>query len=52
MYQELLTAKAQELLDTAGCADTPITWGREPLQPVEAIMRAAGLRSGSLPETE
>lgn len=52
VYQELLTAKAQELLDTAGCADTPITWGREPLQPVEAIMRAAGLRSGALPETE
>lgn len=52
VYQELLTAKAQELLDTAGCADTPITWGREPLPPVEAVMRGAGLRSGSLPETE
>mgnify|MGYP007056878304 FL=1 len=33
-----------ELLDSAGCADVEITWGSEPVEPVEAIMRSAGLR--------
>ena len=43
-YQKLLTGDARELLDSAGCADTEITWGAEPVDAVEAIMQAAGLR--------
>ena len=43
-YQKLLTDEARELLDSAGCANVEITWGSEPVEPVEAIMRAAGLR--------
>ena len=43
-YQNLLTGDARELLDSAGCADVAITWGSEPVAPVEAIMQAAGLR--------
>lgn len=43
-YQKLLTDEARELLDMAGCADTEITWGSAPVEPVEAIMQAAGLR--------
>lgn len=43
-YQRLLKKDARELLDTAGCADTEIFWGSEPVEPVEAIMQAAGLR--------
>ncbi len=40
----LLTDEAQELLDSAGCEDVEITWGSNPIEPVEAIMQAAGLR--------
>ena len=43
-YQKLLTEEARGLLDSAGCADTEITWGSEPVEAVEAIMQAAGLR--------
>lgn len=43
-YQRLLKEDARELLDTAGCADTEIFWGSEPVEPAEAIMQAAGLR--------
>ena len=43
-YQKLLTNEARELLDSAGCEDVVITWGSEPVEPVEAIMQAAGLR--------
>ena len=43
-YQKLLTDEALELLDSAGCADTEITWGSDPVEAVEAIMQAAGLR--------
>ena len=43
-YQRLLKEDARELLDTAGCADTEIFWGSEPVEPVEAIMQTAGLR--------
>ena len=43
-YQRLLKEDARELRDTAGCADTEIFWGSEPVEPVEAIMQAAGLR--------
>ena len=43
-YQKLLTDEARELMDSAGCAEVEITWGNEPVEPVEAIMQAAGLR--------
>ncbi len=43
-YQKLLTGEARELLDSAGCADTEIIWGSDPVEAVEAIMQAAGLR--------
>ena len=43
-YRKLLTDKAQELLDCAGCKDVEITWGSDPIEPVEAIMQTAGLR--------
>ena len=43
-YRKLLTGEARELLDSAGCADTEITWGSEPAEPVETLMRAVGLR--------
>ena len=42
--RKLLTDEARELLDSAGCEDMVITWGSEPVEPVEAIMQAAGLR--------
>lgn len=35
---------ARELLDEAGCQDTEIFWGSDPVEPIEAIMDAAGLR--------
>ena len=43
-YQKLLTDEARELLDSAGCEEVEITWGSDPVEPVEAIMQAAGLR--------
>ena len=43
-YRKLLTDKARELLDCAGCEDVEITWGSDPVAPVETIMQAAGLR--------
>ena len=43
-YQKLLTDEARELLDSAGCEDVEITWGSDPVEPVEAIMQTAGLR--------
>ena len=43
-YQKLLTDEARELLDSAGCEDVEITWGSNPVEPVEAIMQTAGLR--------
>lgn len=43
-YQKLLGSDAEEWLDTAGCAQTDIFWGNEPLEPIEAVMQAAGLR--------
>ena len=44
VYRKLLTGEARELLDSAGCEDVEITWGSDPVEPVEAIMQAAGLR--------
>lgn len=43
-YRKLLTDEARELLDSAGCEDVEITWGSNPVEPVEAIMQAAGFR--------
>ena len=43
-YQKLLTDGARELLDSAGCADAQITWGSQPVEAVEAVMQATGLR--------
>ena len=43
-YQRLLTDEANELLDVAGCADIHRFWGSEPVESIEAIMQAAGLR--------
>ena len=43
-YRKLLTDEARELLDSAGCENVEITWGSDPVEPVEAIMQAAGLR--------
>ena len=43
-YRKLLTDEARELLDSAGCEDVEITWGSTPVEAVEAIMQAAGLR--------
>ena len=43
-YQKLLTGQARDLLDSAGCETTEITWGSEPVAAVEAVMQAAGLR--------
>jgi len=43
-YKKLLTDEARELLDSAGCENVEITWGSDPVEPVEAIMQTAGLR--------
>ena len=43
-YKKLLTDEARELLGSAGCEDVEITWGSDPVEPVEAIMQTAGLR--------
>ena len=43
-YRKLLTDEPRELLDRAGCEDAEITWGSDPVEPVEVIMQAAGLR--------
>ena len=42
--RKLLTDQARDLLDSAGCEGTEITWGSEPVDAVEAIMQAAGRR--------
>ena len=43
-YQKLLTGEARDLLVSAGCEAIELTWGSDPVEPVEAIMQAAGLR--------
>ena len=43
-YRKLLTDEARELLDSAECENVEVTWGSDPVEPVEAIMQAAGLR--------
>lgn len=47
-YRKLLTDEARKLLDSAGCEDVEITWDSDPVEPVEAIMQAAGLRSDDI----
>lgn len=43
-YKKLLTDEARELLDSAGCENVEVAWRSDPVEPVEAIMQAAGLR--------
>ena len=43
-YKKLLTDEARELLDSAGCENVEVIWGSDPVEPVEAIMQAVGLR--------
>ena len=43
-YQTLLTGDTRALLDGADCSQVRITWGSEPLEQTEAIMRPARLR--------
>lgn len=40
----LAVQAAVKLLDSAGCENVEVTWGSDPVEPVEAIMQAAGLR--------
>lgn len=44
-YQSLLKDGAEDLLSSAGCTDTAYPWSTEPVESIEAIMDAAGLRS-------
>lgn len=39
-----IETSGSSLLDSAGCEDVKITWGSNPVEPVEAIMQSAGLR--------
>ena len=34
-YRKLLTDEARELLNSAGCEDVEITWGRDPREPLK-----------------
>lgn len=43
-YKTLLTDGQEELLASAGCEDAPYPWSKEPLDTMEALMEAAGLR--------
>jgi hypothetical protein len=45
VYQRLLTKYAGEMLESTGCENVEITWASDPIEPIEAIMQAAGLRS-------
>lgn len=47
-YQQLLTADAEDaasLLSAAGCEDAAYPWSTTPVESIESVMRAAGLRS-------
>ena len=44
MYQRLLEEGAESLLESAGCADAAYPWSDGPVDSIEAIMAAAGLR--------
>lgn len=43
-YQELLTGEAETLLSSAGINGTERFWPDSPIEPIEAIMEAVGLR--------
>lgn len=43
-YQKLLGDNAEELLISAGCADAAYPWSDAPVESIEAIMEAVGLR--------
>ena len=43
--QSLLKDGAADLLSSAGCTDTAYPWSTEPVESIEAIMEAAGLRA-------
>ena len=43
-YQELLGDDAEELLESAGCGDAAYPWSDGPVDSIEAIMDAVGLR--------
>ncbi|MCI2046858.1 MAG: hypothetical protein LKJ90_03990 [Faecalibacterium sp.] len=44
IYQKLLGADAQDLLSSAGCEDAAYPWSDAPIETIEAIMNAVGLR--------
>lgn len=43
-YQKLLGEDAQQLLSSAGCEDAAYPWSNAPVESIEAIMEAVGLR--------
>ena len=43
-YHKLLGEGAEDLLAAAGCEDSAYPWSSTPIEPVEAIMEAVGLR--------
>lgn len=43
-YKELLGDHAKELLDSAGCENAAYPWSDQPVETIEAVMTAAGLR--------
>lgn len=43
-YKMLLEDNAEDLLSTAGVTDSGYPWGSAPMEPIEAIMEAIGLR--------
>lgn len=43
-YQKLLGSDAKELLSSAGCEDAAYPWSDAPVESIEAIMEAVGLR--------
>lgn len=45
-YQQLLLPGQEELLETAGCADSRYPWTDMPIRCVETFFTAAGLRGG------
>ena len=43
-YQKLLGEDAEELLTSAGCEDAAYPWSNSPVESIEAVMEAIGLR--------
>ena len=43
-YKELLGDHAKELLDSAGCENAAYPWSDQPVETIETVMTAAGLR--------